>query len=192
MDTYKNNEKRIIKKFLKNGYIIFDIQDKRKLKELKSLVLNESSKILRKNIDHLKKSDFLNNTHNFIDKEKLNIFRLKIYNKLNLKKNFLINYYTMGKKYVDLICGNELAIQKKINLSIQLPRDNSSILPIHSDVWSGNSPFEVVLWIPLVSVKKTKSMFILSPELNKYYYKNLKKFKSSEKIYLHSKNKLNG
>ena len=88
----------------------------------------------------------------------------------------------MGREYIDLFCGNELAVQKKINLSIQLPDDNSSLLPIHTDVWSGNSPFELVLWIPLVSVKNTKSMFILSPEQNKFYYNNLKKFKTSEKI----------
>ena len=76
---------------------------------------------------------------------------------------------------------------KKKYLSIQLPEDNSSILPIHTDVWSGNSPFELVLWIPLVSVKKTKSMFILSPKDNKYYFENLKRFKSSDKIFNHSK-----
>ena len=28
-------------------------------------------------------------------------------------KKFLENYYKMGRKYIDLFCGNELAIQKK-------------------------------------------------------------------------------
>ena len=41
----------------------------------------------------------------------------------------------MGREYIDLFC-NELAVQK-INLSIQLP-DDTSLLPIHTDVWSGN------------------------------------------------------
>ncbi len=190
MDTYSFIEKKTIKKFLKNGYLIFNIKEKKKLNKLKSLVLAESSKILKKKDIILKKNDFFNYTHNYIDQKKLNKFRLDIYNKLNSKRNFLINYYLMGKDYLDLICGNELAIQKKINLSIQLPNDNSSVLPIHSDVWSGNSPFEIVLWIPLVTVKKTKSMFILPPKINQYYYKNLKQFNSSEKIYNHSEKKL--
>ena len=60
--------------------------------------------------------------------------------------------------------GSELAIQKKFNLSIQLPKDSSSLLPMHSDVWSGDSPFEVVAWLPLVNVYKTKSMYILPPK----------------------------
>ena len=34
-------------------------------------------------------------------------------------------------------------------------------------------------------------MFILSPEQNKFYYNNLKKFKTSEKIHSHAEKKLN-
>ena len=38
--------------------------------------------------------------------------------------------------------GNELAMQNNINLSIQFPDDVSSLLPLHADTWSGDSPFE--------------------------------------------------
>ena len=41
------------------------------------------------------------------------------------------------------IIGNELVMQKNINLSIQLPKDESSLLPIHSDTWSGTLPLKV-------------------------------------------------
>ncbi len=190
MNALTKKEQKIIKNFLKDGYIIFDIENKKLLKNIKTAVILESSKILKIKSSKLNSSNFLNYTHQFIDRDKLNLFRLKIYNKLNDKEKFILNYYTLGRKYIDLICGNELAVQKKINLSIQLPDDPFSTLPIHSDVWSGNSPFEVVLWIPLVTVKKTKSMFILPPQQNKYYYKNLNKFSTSENIFLHSKNKL--
>ena len=59
------------------------------------------------------------------------------------------------------VVGNELAMQRNLNLSIQLPRDDSSILPLHADVWDGDSPYEVVVWTPLVDCYQTKSMFIL-------------------------------
>ena len=45
-------------------------------------------------------------------------------------------------------------MQMRVNLSIQLPRDKSSLLPVHSDVWSGDSPFETVVWLPLVDCFK--------------------------------------
>ena len=79
---------------------------------------------------------------------------------------------------VDIV-GTEIAMQNEISLSIQLPNDNSSLLPLHSDTWSGNSPFEVVLWVPLVNCYSSKSMFILED-------KNLDKF---DKIYKKNFNK---
>ena len=55
---------------------------------------------------------------------------------------------------------------KKINLSIQIPNDTKSMLPMHSDIYAGESPFEVVVWIPLMDVKKsTHSMFITNPKI---------------------------
>ena len=188
MNILSTKEKRAINKFSKNGYYIFDIKDKIILRKIKNKIIKKASIILKKR--KIDKYQFFNFSQNFISKNNLNSFRLKIYNKLNTDKNFLKNYYKMGREYIDLFCGNELAVQKKINLSIQLPNDSSSILPIHTDVWSGNSPFELVLWIPLVSVSKTKSMFILSPKKNKYYFDNIKKFNTSEKIYFHAKKDL--
>ena len=64
-------------------------------------------------------------------------------------------------KEVDIIVGNEIAMQLRIGLSIQLPGDESSLLPIHADTWTGVSPYESVVWLPLVDCYKTKSMFIL-------------------------------
>ena len=56
-----------------------------------------------------------------------------------------------------------------------MPLDKSSILPMHSDTWSGDSPFEIVVWIPLVDCYKSKSMFILNPIDSSIFYKNYKK-----------------
>ena len=67
-------------------------------------------------------------------------------------------------------------MQRRINLSIQLPDDESSLLPIHSDVLNGNSPFEVVHWTPFVDVYGTKSMFILPPKPNAEALRRLPEF----------------
>jgi len=57
-------------------------------------------------------------------------------------------------------------MQQRVNLSIQFPQDDSSLLPVHADTWSGDSPFEVVVWTPLVNCYGSKSMYILPPEQN--------------------------
>ena len=94
-----------------------------------------------------------------------------VYNKINLTKNFQKFFYELGRDYIDLICGNELVMQKKCNLSLQMPKDKSSVLPLHSDVWSGDSEFELVFWLPLVNVYRTKSMFIINPKDNEKFLK---------------------
>ena len=94
--------------------------------------------------------------------------------------------------------GNELAIQKTPNLVIQLPNDESSILDLHADTWGGNSPFEIVTWLPLVNCYKTKSMFILNSNKNIKTINEIEKhFKigkslSAEKIFKKLKKKLLG
>ena len=74
-------------------------------------------------------------------------------------------------------------MQKKINLSIQLPKDKDSLLDLHSDIYAGESPFQVVVWIPLVDVYDTKSMFFTKPIYNKkmnYQLLNTKKFTTKQ------------
>ena len=54
-------------------------------------------------------------------------------------------------------------MQQRVNLSIQMPGDTSSLLPVHADTWSGDSPYEVVAWLPLVHCYGTKAMYLLPP-----------------------------
>ena len=168
MKEYSN----IQKSYLKNGYYIFNIDDIKKINYLRDTILKYSKNILK-----LKKVN-LNQSHKNIKKSFLNKFRLKIINNINKDKKFEKNYYEISKNILSEIVGNEIAMQNEISLSIQMPRDNSSLLPLHADSWSGNSPFEVVIWIPLVNVYSTKSMFILKNE-------KLKKFNN-----MFSKNKI--
>ena len=176
-------EKKISNQFLKNGYVIKKILDEKALNNIKGLFI----KILNKKINLKKKidKDFFNNFHKFIRVKDLNDFRLNVINELNNNQNFRKNYFFCAKSYLDLIVGNELVMQKRVNLSIQLPNDKSSLLDVHADVWSGDSPYEAVAWIPLVNCFKTKSMYILPFDKYKKYEKNLfsSKIKNSENLF---------
>ena len=120
-----------------------------------------------------------------LKKKKLNNFRLDIIKKINSTDEIKEKIYKLSKKYLDILVGNELVIQKRINLSIQLPKDSSSLLPLHADTWSGVSPFEIVIWLPLVDCYKTKTMYILPSNKIKKYESRLisKKTKSSDQIF---------
>lgn len=180
---------KFIKDFEKNGFIIKDVESLSSLKLISSFFKKNIIKDL-----NLKKETELNFNllHKKIKSNKLNNFRLKLFNNFNKEKKLKDAYFNLAKDTIESIVGNELAIQKKINLSIQLPNDNSSLLPLHSDTWSGDSPFEVVLWLPLVDCYKTKSMFILNQrKITKFnrLYKSKRNKKASD-LYTNIKNDL--
>ncbi|OUU21227.1 MAG: 2OG-Fe(II) oxygenase [Candidatus Endolissoclinum sp. TMED37] len=177
-------EKKISKDFETKGFVIRNIKDLSLLDSIRTQIL----KPLKKSLNISKKitdDELLNFSHRYIKKNELNDLRLSIFNKMNLQKNFRENYYNISKEFLDLLLGNEVSMQLRVNLSIQLPHDESSLLPLHSDVWSGDSPYEIVVWLPLVNCFSTKSMFILPP--NKYHKLkklfNDKKINSTDKIF---------
>lgn len=181
---FQTKEENIIaNEYIKKGFLIFDVKNKSKLNSLRSEVVKILKKdIKNKNISRTD-SDYLNYFHKKISNKNLNQVRLNLINKLNSNKNFRPNYYSFAKDYLDKIAGNEIAMQQKINLSIQLPNDNSSLLPIHSDTWSGDSPFETVVWLPLVDCYKSKTMYILPPSKMKFVNDLIKKKLTTDQLF---------
>ncbi len=191
MNSNKNNfftniEKKISKDFLNKGYLIFNVENKKFNLEIKDRVKKITSQILKK------KNINLDMLHKFISKKDINDFRLEVISKINNYKSLREKYFILGRDNISILAGNELVMQKNINLSIQLPNDETSLLPIHSDVWSGDSPYEINLWLPLVDCYKTKSMYILDKRKIDFFYKlcKSKRIDSSDKIFNHLKNKL--
>ena len=178
-------EEYLSKEFEKKGYVIKDIEDKDSLLKIRNIFFDSIKKNLGKSTKFTNVSDLLNYTHKEINFSKLNEFRMKVLNEINKKKEIRKLYYNVSKSTLDILLGNEIAMQLRINLSIQFPKDKSSLLPVHSDVWSGDSPFETVVWLPLVDCYNTKSMYILPPEKYKKVREifNTNKTMSSEQIY---------
>ncbi len=111
--------------------------------------------------------DDLNKTHTIINSLTLNAFRLDKIRNINSMQDMRTSYFSLAKKSLENLVGNELVMQRNINLSIQLPGDDSSLLPRHQDSLQGDSPYEVVLWVPLVDCYDTKSMFFQKPHSDK-------------------------
>lgn len=177
-------EKKISSNFEKKGYVILNVDDIPSLNKIRSTIVKslKKQKVLNKLSDH---NYIFNSFHKIVDKKDLNLVRKNLIFDLNSDKNFRKIYYNLSKKYLDILLGNELAMQRRANLSIQLPNDRSSLLPVHSDVWGGNSPFDLVVWMPLVDCYKTKSMYLLPPnKILKYKkYLSFSKKNTGDSIY---------
>lgn len=144
-------------KFLKNGYYKFSLNKKIFQSCLK--ILKDKIKKKQKNLNKIK----LDEIHQVLKADKLNNFRMRIFKDLNSSKKFKNLIFLSSKNYIELAVGNELCCSD-LNLSIQFPNDKKSLLEMHTDFFSGESLFQVNLWIPFVPVKKTQSMFIMSPK----------------------------
>ena len=125
------------------------------LEDLQQKIMEWSSQFLKKTITSL------DDLHNFIDVKNINELRLFLFTNLNSTydwKNAVMNI--VGPE-IRGVLGPDLCIQKKINFSIQLPGDESSILGMHSDSWSAETPYQINVWIPLTDCFASNSMFVV-------------------------------
>ncbi|MGC6509585.1 MAG: sporadic carbohydrate cluster 2OG-Fe(II) oxygenase [Myxococcota bacterium] len=169
--------------FLKNGYVHQPVYDSDSLRLISEQVFGLASAYVGTTFSG-PPVDFFNSIHENIESERLNDLRMHIINGLLQSRSFHQNVFQCGKDAIEAIVGNELAIQRNMGFNIQLPGDDSSLLAPHSDVWGSEcSPFECVMWLPLVNCFRTKSIFFLPPERDKYWRKQLSKFDSMDSIF---------
>jgi len=178
------DELLICEQFEKTGFVIVDI-DRNRFEEFSNTMLGFLETSVPNDFLPQDRTGIFDQIHDWLPEHHLNDFRLKIIGLMAENPDLRVTLYWSIAKYLWMLVGNELAMQKKLNLSIQLPGDSSSLLPIHSDVWSGDSPFEVVVWMPLVECFESKSMYIcpneiyLGRELNPLWIKS----KTAEEIF---------
>jgi sporadic carbohydrate cluster 2OG-Fe(II) oxygenase len=178
------SEQQITEEYLRQGYVIRPAADPDALIWIRNQVLHLIKEESGYKIDGEHK-EILNQIHKIVGVENLNSFRLKVIRGLNSIEQFREMYFRVARPYLEALVGNELAMQMRINLSIQLPNDDSSLLSVHADTWSGDSPFEVVAWLPLVDCYGSKAMYILPPDSTVELSRNFKQLAghTSENLY---------
>ncbi|MCB9396354.1 MAG: hypothetical protein H6510_00940 [Acidobacteria bacterium] len=173
-------ERDWIQTFQNQGYLIFDLEQD--LDCIDQTLCEASARYLGQSISP---EELYQNTPQWVPIDQLNGFRVALIQALRQPKTIGRALYGCAKHPIHALIGNELAMQRGPNLSIQYPNDPSSLLAIHSDVWSGNSPYELVLWVPLVDCYATKSMYLLPLPDSQSVYQNFSHYQnlSAEAFY---------
>jgi len=157
-----------MKNFIKNSFTVVEANKIKKLIEVKKAIYAFSCKEL--SLNKIPIDNFYNNFHKLkINKIRLNKYRLKLLKFLTSNKNIKKNIYNTYHQALHEILGPDVSIQKSLNVVIHQP-NNMEISPLHRDA-PENSPYEVVLWVPLVDCYNTKSLYLLD---KKNTDKNLK------------------
>lgn len=156
---FRPEEEALVRSFLKQGYVIGPVEDRAALDRIRDRLAELAAVYLGEPVP-TDAGAYLDGIHDRVSVERLNDLRLTVIRGINAEPWLRPTYFALARSLIETIVGNELAMQRRINLSIQLPDDDSSLLPVHADVWSGDSPYEVVLWVPFVDCFRTKSMYI--------------------------------
>jgi sporadic carbohydrate cluster 2OG-Fe(II) oxygenase len=175
LDFFTPEEKAFNEAFLRQGYAIVDLAQIERLDACKERMRARAEQLLGKKVSS---KELFDHTDKLVTGADLNAFRLGMIEHLNADTLLRPALFKMARTWIEYAIGNEIAMQRTINLSIQMPQDDSSILPLHSDVWSGNSPYELVLWVPLVDCYKTKSMFVLPRPESEKIFREFSKYES--------------
>jgi len=175
MELLTPEEKTIGDRFLEVGHLVVDAEDLDALSRIRQTASRLAADFLGVEQPY-DIGAFLDGISTQVDPDRLNELRLSVINGLNTQTWFRPAYYSLVRSALTDLVGNELAMQRRINLSIQLPNDDSSLLPVHADVWDGDSPFEVVVWVPLVDCYRSKSMYLLEPPRDREVQSRLHEF----------------
>ena len=177
-------EQGLIDRFLADHYVVVPVENRPGLEWIRDKAAAIAAHHLGDGVPN-DPGRYLNDIHRRVTVETLNDMRLAVFNGLNAEPAFRPTYLSLARHAVDVLVGNELVMQRRVNLSVQLPDDSSSLLPVHADVWDGDSAYEVVAWLPLVDCFKTKSMYILPPGPDRAWQARLAEFAeaSAEDLY---------
>lgn len=147
----------MFKKFESQGYDVFQADDLSVLRELREGIFERAKTLVPYKGEDCE--SFFNNFHQYgVTGSELNKVRLDLVNystkELRLNQTIL---HAFDKKLTALL-GPDIAGQKTVNFVIHQPGDADQV-PTHRDAPT-NSNFEIVVWLPLGDVYKTKSMFV--------------------------------
>ena len=158
-------QNRDISEFSKCGVLIFDIEDN----EFHSKLVNEVLKCFEG-------AQSLSQLHEKFNETTINEKRLSGFRAINKLESWEQNYFSLASEKLTTLVGPDILIQNKLNLSVQMPFDKSSQLGLHTDVLSGESEFEIVLWVPLTDAYDTNSMYMFDYETTNEIYEAMPAF----------------
>jgi len=161
--------------FQAKGYEVFAAEKQELLQELRQKIFIKA----REMVGHTGNdaAEFFNQFHQYkLSGADLNRIRVGMVDFCTKELNVARTLFQAFNPTLMSLVGPDVAAQKVVNVVIQPPGDADQV-PIHRDA-PLNSNFEVILWLPLVDVYDTKSMFIADRERSLMGVEMLKQGKS--------------
>jgi sporadic carbohydrate cluster 2OG-Fe(II) oxygenase len=146
-------------RFVENGFCGVPIAAREALDGVRRAYVAGLRATLRGGAD-LDDEAYLNRFHEHADPGAINEARVRVIREQGSSDAVRRAVFQCVAPHLAELIGPEIAMQRHVNLVLQMPRDRANLLYLHTDAWSGCSPYEVIAWIPLVDVFGTKSMYV--------------------------------
>lgn len=170
LDSHCLHQNNVVVDFAKQGYAVFD---------LNSQIFGEFFSLNERALAEKIGARFSSNCWQFpsMSSQELNQRRSAFIKEVCILPEFRSLYLDLYFEALVALLGPDLVMQKTPNLSIQLPGDTSSVLPLHCDSLQGNSVYELVCWTPLSDVRASAAMWMLDRQ---YMSEQVEIFNGSE------------
>lgn len=182
-------EERVLHEdFLEKGYVIVDVEDREALDRIR----DEVALLANGGETPSDPVKVLEDYHNVGDMDDFNARKMAVANGINEEEWLRPSVYSLTRNTINSLVGSQVAMQNKAILTVLMPRDKTSTLPIHADVFSGETSYQVNQWFPLVDVEGTMSMFYLEREYSEIALKEMfaGKYKSMADLFTAYEDKL--
>jgi len=146
------------KRFVEQGYDLVTADNPGRLTGLRQDIFAKAKELVGEGSDD--PEEFFNNFHNLeLRGPDLNNMRVELIRYCSEHMGVGRAVFESFEGSLSQLLGPDVVVQKTTNLVIQQPGD-PDVVPTHRDS-PLNSPFEIVVWLPLVNVYGTKSMYVL-------------------------------
>jgi len=181
---WREDERALAATFVRDGYAILPTESREDLDRIRDLMADIAASYLK--LPHPEdKGAFLDHIHEKVDIQRLNDLRLAVIREMNEEPWTRLSYFNTARRALEILVGNELAMQLRINLSIQLPNDDSSPPAGPCRCLGGRFSLRGRPVDPLCRCLRTKTMYILPRDKDSQYQARMNelKLKSAEELY---------
>ena len=98
--------------------------------------------------------------HKVVSAEDVNKVRTQLFDLINESDALDRLYAASYGELLRRLLGPDVLVQRRYNVSIQLPGDRNSVLPVHSDCWSGDSPYQINFFFAVTDCIDGNAMFL--------------------------------
>ena len=144
--------------FERNGYCIVPASRPEELSQLRKHIRDVAYRLIGESLGDVDTDLNLLHKH-FNTPEQATQFRLKLTKEILIGREIGADVFRSFDRYLPQLVGNDVLSQRVPNVVFQPPGDPHPT-ELHRDA-PANSPYEVVVWLPLVDCFGTKSMFLL-------------------------------